>query len=272
MARGVLLLPALAVFAAYPDGEAPLHLTLRSRVEIDRAGGEWRAATADEPFSPSSSALILCDLWDHHWCQGAAERVEILAGRIAPVVHLARSRGFLIIHAPSETMAYYKDAPQRRSILAIPPAAPPVPREIAAPGLPIDDSDGGCDTPDNPLPVNYRNWTRENAAIQIRPGDLISDSGREIYSAVRSRGIRTLFYAGVHANLCILNRSFAIRQMTKWGERCILIRDLTDAMYNPARRPFVSHQRGTELVIEYIEKYWAPTVTSDQIVRALRGH
>ncbi len=102
MARGVLPLPALAVFAAYPDDEAPLHLTLRSRVEIDRAGGEWREATADEPFSPS------------------------------------------------DAMAYYKDAPQRRSILAIPPAAPPVPREIADPGLPIDDSDGGCDTPNNP--------------------------------------------------------------------------------------------------------------------------
>jgi hypothetical protein len=70
--------------------------------------------------------------------------------------------------------------------------------------------------------------------------------------------------------MCILNRTFAIRQMTKWGQHCILIRDLTDAMYNPARRPFVSHERGTELVIEHIEKYWAPTIASDDLVRALK--
>ena len=67
----------------------------------------------------------------------------------------------------------------------------------------------------------------------------------------------------------ILNRSFAIRQMTKWGIRCILIRDLTDAMYDPQDAPYVSHERGTEMVIEHIEKYWAPTITSTDLLRAL---
>ena len=32
--------------------------------------------------------------------------------------------------------------------------------------------------------------------------------------------------------------------------------------------PFVSHDEGTQLVIEHIEKYWAPTVSSDDLVRA----
>jgi hypothetical protein len=50
-----------------------------------------------------------------------------------------------------------------------------------------------------------------------------------------------------------------------------LVRDLTDAMYNPASRPFVSHAAGTELVIEYIEKYWAPTTTSAALTPALKG-
>jgi hypothetical protein len=38
-----------------------------------------------------------------------------------------------------------------------------------------------------------------------------------------------------------------------------LIRDLTDALYNPARPPYVSHEEGTRLVVEYIEKFWCPT-------------
>ena len=80
--------------------------------------------------------------------------------------------------------------------------------------------------------------------------------------------VHNVLVTGVHANMCVLNRPFAIKQLTKWGFRCILVRDLTDAMYNPQDRPYVSHLRGTELVIEHIEKYWAPTVQSPDLVRA----
>jgi nicotinamidase-related amidase len=260
-----------ALFAVVVSFSATPMLKLRTRVEVYKGSDDWREVALDEPFSPSSSALILCDMWDSHWCQGAARRVETLAQKMAPVIDLARAHGMLIIHAPSETMPYYKDAPQRLGMLAIAPTQPPTPLALTDPPLPIDDSDGGCDTPNNPLPVNHRTWTRENAAIHIGPADLISDDGREVYSALRSRGIKTLLFAGVHANMCILNRSFAIRQMTRWGVHCILIRDLTDAMYNPARRPLVSHGQGTQLVIEHIEKYWAPTATSDDLIRALNS-
>jgi type 1 glutamine amidotransferase len=37
---------------------------------------------------------------------------------------------------------------------------------------------------------------------------------------------------------------------------------MTDSMYNPALKPTVSHFRGTELVIEHIERHWCPTLTS----------
>jgi hypothetical protein len=45
---------------------------------------------------------------------------------------------------------------------------------------------------------------------------------------------------------------------------------LTDAMYSPQDAPHVSHQQGTELVVEYIEKYWGPTALSDELTSALR--
>jgi hypothetical protein len=38
-------------------------------------------------------------------------------------------------------------------------------------------------------------------------------------------------------------------------------------MYNPKKRPFVAHERGTELVVEYIEKYWCPSVLSTDLTR-----
>jgi len=70
--------------------------------------------------------------------------------------------------------------------------------------------------------------------------------------------------------MCILNRSFAIRQMTKWGVRCILIRDLTDAMYDPKDAPHVPHDEGTGLVIQHIEQHWAPTMLSADLLKKLQ--
>jgi hypothetical protein len=126
--------------------------------------------------------------------------------------------------------------------------------KITSPPMPIDDSDGGCDTLGD---KEHRAWTSEHPGLKIAPDDYISDSGQEIYNLLRSRGVETVFYTGVHTNMCILNRTFAIKQMTKWGIRCILLRDLTDAMYGPQDAPHVSHEQGTELVVEYIEKYWS---------------
>ncbi len=44
------------------------------------------------------------------------------------------------------------------------------------------------------------------------------------------------------------------------------MRDLTDTMYNPRMPPKVNHFTGTDLVIEFIEKHWCPSLTSDQVV------
>ena len=66
--------------------------------------------------------------------------------------------------------------------------------------------------------------------------------------------------------MCVLGRSFAIRQMVRWGKKVALIRDLTDAMYDPAMPPYVSHDEGTRLVIGYIEKFWCPTILSGDIL------
>jgi hypothetical protein len=163
-------------------------------------------------------------------------------------------------------MGFYKDYPQRQFVLQAPPIKPPTELNITDPPLPIDDSDGGCDTAGG---HEHQVWLRENAILSIGRDDAISDNGEGIYKLLQQRGIHTLFVMGVHTNMCVLNRSFAIRQMTRWGMQCVLVRDLTDAMYNPARRPFVSHADGTELVIEHIEKYWCPSILSLDLSTAL---
>jgi len=245
-------------------------LTLRSRIETSKGSRQWNVISSTSDFDPAKTALLICDMWDRHWCSSATQRVGELARKIEPVVELARKHGVLVIHSPSSTIAYYRQNPARISMLRTPALDPPADLALTDPPLPIDDSDGGCDTPNNPVPPNTRVWSRENPAISIERNDLISDDGHEVYSALKAHHIDTVLFTGVHTNMCILKRTFGIRQMTRWGVHCVLIRDLTDAMYNPAKPPYVSHSQGTELVIEYIEKYWAPTVTSRDLEKALR--
>jgi hypothetical protein len=158
-------------------------------------------------------------------------------------------------------MDFYKDSPQRQLMLALAKVEPPPALTLTDPALPIDDKAGGCDTHD----AFFKAWKRETAKLHIADGDVVSDKGPEIYSLLRLRNIDHLLFMGVHTNMCVLNRPFAIKQMTKWGIRCVLVRDLTDAMYDPQARPYVDHAQGTELVIEHIEKYWCPTALSKDI-------
>ncbi len=275
MRRQVGLLFFLILFvpvALSPAAAGPHHvlkLSLRTRVETFKGSGGWDEVSLSHELAGEETAVIICDMWDNHWCPNAAARCAQLAKKMPPVLDALRARGVIVIHAPSECMDFYKDTPQRKRILEAEKIEPPASLTLTEPPLPCDASDGGCDS-DQPV-KQYKAWTREHPAIPIAEADVISDNGPEIYSYLKQRGIKTLLVMGVHANMCILNRSFAIKQMTKWGIRCVLVRDLTDAMYNPAMKPFVSHEDGTERIIEHIEKYWCPTVLSGDLVKEARN-
>jgi nicotinamidase-related amidase len=104
------------------------------------------------------------------------------------------------------------------------------------------------------------------AAIQILPDDALSDSGVEVWNLLESRGIRNVIVLGVHTNMCVLGRPFGLRNLARFGKNVVLVRDLTDTMYNPRSWPRVGHFRGTELIVEHIEKYVCPTIASDQLL------
>ena len=253
-----------------PAAEAGPTLPLRSRRLVTDDGGHqvWRTETARKPFRPAETALVLCDVWDKHWCRGANERLAAMLPRMNELVRALREAGVLIVHAPSDTMAFYKDSPARARVLAAPTAEPPKLADHDDPPLPIDASDQGSDTPGD---ESHRAWSRQHPAIEIdHARDAVSDNGRELVNLYRARGIKQILIMGVHTNMCVLNRSFAIKRMVRWGFDVALVRDLTDTMYNPARSPYVSHDEGTRLVVEFIEAFWCPTVTSGELLEAAR--
>lgn len=245
---------------------AEFHLRLRTQELIQDSNGhnQWRECITVQPTTAAQTAIIICDMWERHWSRGATERVNLMVGRMNDVLTAARTRGATIIHAPSDTMDFYADHPARQRALASPLIEPPPAREHSDPPLPIDDSDDGSDTGES---QSYRAWQRQHPALEIDPErDFISDNGQVVYNILRQQGIQQVLIMGVHTNMCVLNRSFAIKQMVKWGVPIALVRDLTDTMYNPARPPYVSHDEGTRLVVEYIEKFWCPSILSEDLL------
>ena len=246
----------------------PLSLHLRSRIEVAPGSGRFHAVTERVEWNPRESAIVVCDMWDAHTCPAASRRVAAMAPRMNELLKAARAHGVLIIHAPSDTMKFYEGHPGRRLAQAAPAAEPVVPLERwcrldpdREGQLPIDDSDGGCDCETSWKKGDPYPWTRQIATLEIVDGDAITDSA-EAYNLLRQRGIKHLLVMGVHTNMCVLGRPFAIRQMVHQGLDVALVRDLTDTMYNPSRAPFVNHHTGTDLVVEHIERHWCPTLVS----------
>lgn len=250
--------------AAQPSKK--LSLQARSRIKGDGAAQRDTVLLKTLDWNPRETAIVVCDMWDRHWCPTATARVAEMAPRMNEVLKAARNAGVLIIHCPSDTLDFYKDTPQRKLAQQAPVVPTKVPLERwcrldqkKESALPIDDSDGGCDC-ESP-PKEQRAWSRQIATLEIASGDAITDSAEAFY-LMKQRGISNVIVMGVHTNMCVLGRPFSIRQMVNQGQNVVLMRDMTDTMYNPAKAPFVSHFTGNDYVVEHIEAHWCPTITS----------
>jgi len=277
--KSLALLLAFSIFSLH--AETPLSLTLQSRSPSNKV------TLVKEQWQPSRTAIIVCDMWDLHHCKNAVTREGEMAPRFNEVLEKARKDGVLIIHAPSSCMKAYEGTPARERARSVPVAArlpdkigewcKQIPAEEMA-VYPLDQSDGGEDDD----PAEHAKWAKELEAKGLNPRapwtkqidvlrieqekDAISDSGVEIWNLLESRDIDNVILMGVHTNMCVTGRPFGLRQMAKNGKHVVLMRDMTDTMYNPARWPFVSHVRGTELFIQHVERLICPTITSDQFI------
>lgn len=260
-------------------------VTLRTRA-VDEQG--WLSIKqTDESWDAKSTAVIVCDMWDAHHCLNAVRRVGEIAPRMNRFLIEARKRGATIIHAPSSCVDFYKDAPARKRVASVPKTKSP-PQDIKdwcywiddgeeKIGYPIDASDGGEDDDleeherwAKQLAAMGRNprspWKRQVATLEIKDEDYITDDGIENWSILEHEGIENVMLVGVHTNMCVLGRPFGLRQLAKNGKNVVLVRDLTDTMYNPKMSPYVSHFSGTDLIVEHIEENVCPTITSDQLL------
>lgn len=292
--RRLCLLPLLLIALAAPCGwgeevEAPrlpnrpkvpglLRLHLRQRRPPQAEGQPVEIVERVVDWKVSETAVIVIDMWDGHYCRSAAQRVGVMAPRMNQVITAARNHGVMIIHAPSGTVDLYADTPYRQRMREAPPARQPEGWTFAKwcdrdgsrePPLPVDVSQCACDDP--VVGTAVRQFSKQHPALDIIGYDGISDNAQEIYNFCQSEGISNIIIMGVHTNMCVLGRPFGIRAMVGLERNVVLVRDLTDAMYDPRQPPFVSHARGTELVVEHIETYWCPSILSQDLLEVVPG-
>ena len=244
-------------------------VSLQKRIAVDQTGSAFKMVNDIQQWNTKETAIIICDMWDWHWCEESKHRVNEMAPYMNEVVNLARDKGITIVHAPSDCMDFYKDHPGRKLAMKYKKgkANALVNRELLpaekTATWPIDQTDGGCDCGTD-CKQEYL-WQRQHEALEIKDGDAISDSGVEIGNMFFKKGIKNVILMGVHTNMCVIDRTFGLRNMVRLGMNVVLMRDLTDTMYNPEQWPQVSHFTGNSLITEYIEKYVSPSIVSTDL-------
>jgi nicotinamidase-related amidase len=247
--------------------EWPCVMSLRSR----SPEGEPRTIDRDD-WDNARIAVVICDMWDTTQCVSAAGRVTEMAPRINEVVARLRRDGALIVHAPAGCMDYYAGTPARERARQAARVPSPVPvewndwdasREARLPAALADDTACSCEPGDPctqggpPYP-----WRHQISLIEISSTDAVTDDGDELLALLEERNVEDVVVMGIHANRCVLGRPYGIRQLVYWNKRSVLCRDLTDSYHRHPR----GHHWGNEQMIAHIERYWCPTLTSDQLL------
>lgn len=288
---GLVYDPTLHHLRAGKIDETMLEVTLQHQVpdtqDANNApNSRYKITTENKKWKACQTAIIICDMWDAHHCYRAVKRQEQMIPRMESLLTHLRSKGVTMIHAPSSCVRAYADNPARLRVASIPESASPeginqwcrsIPSEQKV-TYPLDQSDGGeDDTPEEHAAwsaslktkgLNPRApWKKQHQGLTIDPAkDFISDRGDEIWNILKHKQLKNVILLGVHTNMCVLGRPFGLRQLSKNGVNVVLMRDLTDSMYNPKSWPYVSHLKGNALIISHIERHVCPTLTSNQFL------
>src|SRR5262245_7090911 len=90
------------------------------RIALDTRSNEGCAEILYRDWDIARVAVVVCDMWDAHHCVSAQRRVDEMAPHMNDVLGAMRRQRALIVHAPSDCMAFYCDTPARGRAVGAP--------------------------------------------------------------------------------------------------------------------------------------------------------
>ena len=217
-------------------------------------------------WNPHKTAIIVVDMWNKHPCLPSEKRIARLAKKINDLLPFLRNKGVQVIFSPSKVVSFYADTLNRRKVILINKNKLYFKKLYwlksfqNEPTMPVLK---GCEN--NKRLSNFKkSFFRQHPLIKIKKNDLISAKGNEVINILMNKKINLVLYVGVHSNVCVVSRSFGMRNLKKEGFQVVLIRDLTDS-YTKKATNFLSQKERNEVVISHIETYIGPTIHSNQL-------
>jgi len=270
---GAMTAPSTSRSAVAPTS-ASIPLELRRQV---LEAGKWRTTINCEEVLPNRLAIVVIDMWERHHCAGMMREEMALLGPMNTALDAARRLGIQVVFLPSDVLEFYREYPQRRVMQALPRHALPAPVAFNPPEPPHN---GwvicGC-AADQPCRKNWPAWQnnpmrRQHPDLRITEPDLIGDcnTAQELYSLCAERGITHLVYCGVAANMCVLGRGAGMAAMTRLGFKCLILRDLTAAMYGSPYDAEFTWVDVNAKAVEHIERNVGASLESLQLLEAAR--
>ena len=268
-----LIANAQEISPQLPDRISRLHIKPRYHRWHVAPGVDWvetntSHATLDWKIPLHQAAIVLVDVWDHHYLKDTEARAEtVITERLVPLLTACRTAKMPIIHAPSPPMA--KQHPNRvrlvreNEIVKTPAEWPPAEFRNKTG---IYQSYRRPKEPREPEIIQLGKERKLHPKVQPVADEPVVATGEELHRYCQQRGILFLLFAGFNTNACILVRDYGTLAMGDRGYEVILIRDCTTGMESRDTQPTLSQTCGAVLFLEMFGKY---SITSDEIMDGL---
>ena len=236
-----------------------IELALQTR---DRAG---KPHIAIERVDPSKIAIIAMDVWNYHWCRTWRNRAASLIPRFNQSFDAARRLGMTLVFSPTNAMRDMHGTPQRNATLALRNQPLPPFKNLPDP-YPESLRWGMCECGLGDDCFLTHNANNQHPDLRMAEGDYIALTQQEAYNVFKKHGITHIIYSGFATNICVWNKPTGAKFMRQFGFRCMLARDLTEAMTGYVEESF-NPTEGTLEVIELIERDLVPSISMEQTLQ-----
>jgi len=221
----------------------------------------------------SKNTVFYVDSWKSHWCPYYNDREFFFAPRINEMLHIARSRGFTVLHLNWKGLknSTYEMIREKSRKIEEKGMTKEIQNNYPWSGELHQDYIPGFK--DKCIYSEYQRYgkmrdQRPNPSVSISSGDLVAKSFKSMAAIISGRGFRNVIFFGFHSNLCLLSATLYLRYA---NITVVHVEDLVDAayFYPTQKRGIPSHSKMNIVCNKYFSEKYGVTIKSYDLAREL---